>query len=486
VILLSKIRKTELIFVFMACLFSTQTQAFASQAFGICSAQVVDGNILSPAALAIDGNENTEFVWTGKNNIAEVVLDLGAPWRIEAIQVVTGLEKRCLYVDEIEIGPKPDKLKRQLGRKVNLAFYPKAVSEIPLKPVVGRYVKITLSAGEAISEIKICGRVNYPERHFLYWANDIKRDYLDKIDYLDKELGATDLWLDWIASPWQQSVDGIGFEVWEKSGALQVFKNRGMRYWLSEHEAFATMVNSAAVLENELAWQTTYRMARQVYINAKRLGFTGIVMDAEVYYNRDAWSHEKHFGPQGLYYQRGYKYGKVLKSVWDCELIQLWEGRMFSSFHRAGAPLVSDKMDFMQGNYWWLKGLNDAGVRVSMALEKTYGAGFNEINAIVENGGPSHIQSWLEGKKPDQFVELTYECYPFLYRVIPGFHPWQSCNAKAPCYLPKYLDEQLSIAEQTSDAYWIYTEGAGKAGDPRELDQAIFKKYNIRIIWMSS
>lgn len=40
------------------------------------------------------------------------------------------------------------------------------------------------------------------------------------------------------------------------------------------------------------------------------------------------------------------------------------------------------------------------------------------------------------------------QAYPFAARVLPGFHPWISdFGGGVPNYLPKYLDEQLSITE---------------------------------------
>ena len=80
---------------------------------------------------------------------------------------------------------------------------------------------------------------------------------------------------------------------------------------------------------------------------------------------------------------------------------------------------------------------------------------------------------------PDFYVDLAYKAYPFLHRVLPGFHPW-NCRTQLANYLPSYLDDQLDWARETTDAYWIYTEGTPYAGDPRDtINAEILSEYGV-------
>lgn len=299
------------------------------------------------------------------------------------------------------------------------------------------------------------------------------------MDYLSEELSVTDVWLDYIETAWPQKNDNLGFEPWEKSGVFEEFARRGIRYWLGEHEYFTCLVDSAEVLEDDETWARCIIQAKQIYSRARDLGFTGLVWDGEPYVNEMAWRYRQHWGPNGLYYRRGLQYGKVIKDIWDCEIIQMFEARIYGNFQLVGgAQYVTEEMpeDYQQGNYWFLKGIHDAGIRVSMALEKTYGAGHSEMSPSID--GLDHLSQWFE-HMPDFYVNITFEAYPFLHRVLPGFHPW-NCRTRLANYLPKYLDEQLACAQQITDSYWIYTEGLRFGGDPRQtLNLEALKKYGI-------
>ncbi|MBN1437758.1 MAG: hypothetical protein JW936_11855 [Sedimentisphaerales bacterium] len=464
------------------------------QGVTVASAQGLSGSeLINDPLNAIDGDVNTVLEWTnyhgGPDMVldlpntsysagAEIMLDLGRPCQVEKVILTNGADKRCVWVMEISLGNGAGLNRPQLHRRVNLAMTPGSQTEISIGPAVGRYVTIELQ-GVGIAEIAVVGRENIPERHLCCWALDVQRDFLDKIDYLSDELGVTDLWLDYIETAWPQTVHNAGFDHWQQSGALDEFTQRGIRYWLGEHEFFTCLVNSPEMLENDQVWQRCFMQARQVYAQARELGFTGLVWDAETYSNEMAWRYTQHWGPDGLYYQRGLQYGQVLKEIWDCEIIQMWEGRLFGNFQLVGgAQYVTEEYpeDYMMGNYWFLKGIHDAGIRVSMALEKTYGAGHSEMPPSVQD--LNHLNQYFE-HMPDFYVNLTFEAYPFLYRVLPGFHPY-NCRTQRANYLPSYLDEQLNIAQQITNAYWIYTEGTPHAGDPRDtLDAETLAEYGI-------
>jgi hypothetical protein len=435
----------------------------------------------------VDGDPATECTLTRNPGLAgdidvRFVIDLGAPCVIQSLHVANGQSKPFRWVKEIEVGSDGKHYRKLLGRSINLPMWRRGDSmEIAVPPAVGRYVAVSFGGVRegAVSEIEVLGRPNKPERHLLCWSGSIQNDYLDKLDYLEKELGATDLWLDSVETAFPQTVTNGGFQTWIDSGAFDRFKERGLRYWLCEHEAFCFMVNRPEDLHDDLRWQTTLRETRRVYAKARELGFRGVVWDAEDYDGvaaeakeryKDkadhvaAWTFTDEFGYSGAYYQRGRQVGKAMREVWpDGVLLQLYEARMYD-----GIPGCRD------GNYWWLKGIHEEGVEIWIATEKTYGAGKGEMHT-PEN--LPHLTRWFV--RLPKFVPAVFEEYPFAARVLPGFHPWNS-RTKAPNYLPKYLDEQLTLAEGLVQGYWIYCEGNPGAGDPRDvLDREVCAKYGV-------
>jgi hypothetical protein len=446
----------------------------------VVSAEARSGNLSHPEYL-VDGKLDTEFTFEWANGGASVVLDLGRPWVVEAVRVTNGHANQVVWLREVAVGADPKHLRPLLGRDVNLPVIGVAETAVlPLPPAACRYAKLTFAGGGptgAVSEATLLGHENRPERHLLCWASDIKRDFLDKMDYLDHDLGVTDVWLDAVASAFTQTSYGAGFDAWVRSGALAEFKRRGIRYWLGEHEAFTTMVNDPEDLRDDLKWETTLRLARVIYGRAKELGFRGIVMDAEDYTGVseaakakyasvadfvDAWCFADEFGFAGQYYQRGLQYGRVVKAAWGGPVMQLYEARIYAG-----------KDDCRAGNYWWLKGIHDAGCEIWIATEKTYGAGKGEV--VTEY--PEFARRWFVDMA--EYMPQVYRAYPFAARVLPGFAPWVSRIGK-PNYLPKYLDEQISQAENCAQGYWIYNEGNPKAGDPRDvLDKAFLRGLGV-------
>lgn len=445
----------------------------------VVSAQARSGVCSNPEK-ALDGNPRTAFSYEWGNGGASLLLDLGKPCVLQSVRVTNGESNQVFWVTEISVGADGEHLRPLQGRNVNLSMERGAVTEIPLNPAAARFVRVAFAGGGdkgEIAEVNLFGRENCPERHLMWWGGNVRKDLLDRLDYLDHDLGVTDLWLDYVETAFPQGNRNTGFQSWIDSGAFSQLRQRGIHYWLSEHEGFTSMVNGADDLRDDLKWETTFRQMRHVYAKAKRLGFRGLVIDAEDYtgvsleaqerYKEaadfvDAWTFADEFGYSGLYYQRGLQFGKVLKEVWGGPLLQVYEARMYAG-----------KGDCRAGNYWWLKGIHDAGTEVWIATEKTYGAGNGEI-AEVE---PDHVKRWFVNLP--EFIPRVHAAYPFAARVLPGFHPW-NCRLRKPNYLPKYLDEQLTLAESCALGYWIYNEGNPHAGDPRDtLDREFCNKYRV-------
>jgi hypothetical protein len=483
---LSVTRRAVAAFALAAAMSASPDAALPAAATKLTGLRIVSADAASKSFTApqnaIDGDPRTEFTFAWANGGASLVIDLGRPCVIEAARVTNGQTNCVNWVREIAVGPDPEHLRDLLGRPINLYLWRGGDTvEIPLLPSAARFVRIAFSGGGetgAISEVAFIGRENFPERHLMCWSGDIKRDFLDKLDYLDHDLGVTDLWLDYVETAFPQSNRNSGFQLWKETGALEKFRRRGIRYWLAEHEAFTAMVNAPEDLDDDLKWETTFRQMRRIYAQARALGFRGLVLDAEDYEGVaesakqkyadvadvvDAWTFADEFGPAGMYYQRGLQFGRVLKGVWDCPLLQVYEARAYAG-----------KDDCRAGNYWWLKGIHDAGIEIWIATERTYGAGRGEI---ADQETPEHLRRWFV--RMDEYLPKIHAAYPFAARVLPGFHPWNTRTRK-PSYLPQYLDEQLSIARDCALGYWIYNEGNAHAGDPRDvLDRAFCKRYGV-------
>lgn len=410
-----------------------------------------------------------------------VTLNLGGAYVVEAVRVANG-DTPVRWVTEIEVSADAEHFRPLLGRAINLPMWkPRGVQVIPAPPSVARYVRVSFGGVRAgrVGEVECIGRPNRLERHMLCWSGSIEQDYLAKIDYISKDLCATDLWIDAVETGFPQSVGNSGFALWEESGALKKLAERGIRYWLCEHESFGFLVNAPEDLRDDRRWLTTLREMRRVYSRARELGFRGIVFDAEDYNGAaphaveaykeqadhvDCWCFSDEFEYEGLYYQRGLQVGKAIAEAWpDAPLIQLYEARMY-----AGMPGCRD------GNYWWLLGIHDAGVEIWIATEKTYGAGKGELAA---DGVPPHLTRWFV--RMPAFVPKVHDAFPFAARVISGFHPWNA-RLKRPMYLPKYLAEQLTDTEGCTRGCWIYIEGNPHAGDPRDvLDADICASHGV-------
>jgi hypothetical protein len=425
---------------------------------------------------ALDGDPATEFTFVWGNGGAEIVLDLGGPTVVESLEIVSGPTGGPFFLSEVNVGPDLGHLQRDLlHRGVNLAVVPGQKTRIPLVPAVSRYLRLFFSGGGkvGIGEISVHGRPHRPERHLCHWwSGDVKTDFLDAMDYLDRDLQVTDVWIDKVVTAFPSTRPNHGFEVLDQGGAFREMKKRGIHYWLIEDEGFGGLVNGPADLRNDAKWETTLRRAREVYGRAKELGFRGLAMDAEDYVlpsdkaviekylqvadHVDCWTFNDEFGYSGYYYQRGLQFGRVIKEVWDCPVIQYYEAVMYAG-----------KSGCRDGNYWWLKGIHDAGIEIWIGTEKSYGRGNKEL--YVPEVGYAEVVTRSFVDLP-AFIPQVHQAYPFAARVLPGFHPWiTDFGGGVPNYLPKYLDEQLSITENAAFGCWIYHGGTKHAGDPRKV-----------------
>lgn len=475
------------IMVFLSIMLSTETRAadtaqdlLRNPGVRVADCTAIRGSAEKPEYI-LDNRLDTEFVLKGQNARASITVDLGQGSLVESLEIING-QTPMFQLVSAAIGPDPDHLRELLGRGINLPVWRGGDTEtIPLEPSVGRYLRLEFHAAAdgTVAEVRVLGLANRLERHLMCWAvGNLKRDYLDKLDYFQNDLQVTDLWLDYVETAFFQSNTNSGFALWKESGIFEEFKKRGIRYWLGEHEFMGSLINSPEDLEDDLRWKTTVRQIKKIYGQAKNLGFRGLVFDCEDYNGvpqtvkekyKDVtdhvcvWTFTDHFGYDGLYYQRGLQIGKAIRSVWNPIIISLYEGRMY-----AGIPGSWD------GHYWFLKGIHDADLEIWIATEKTYGAGNREMK---DPDSLDHLVYWFE--KMPEFIPRVHNAFPFATRILPGFHPWNTRTGKAN-YLPKYLEEQVKIAEETVQGFWIYNEGNTKGGDPREvLDEEFLRKFGV-------
>ena len=436
---------------------------------------------------AVDGDPATELTLGWANGGATLVFDLGAPVVIERLVIRSGPTGGPFHLQEVSVGPDTMNLRPLLSRPVNLVVSPEGEArDLVLAPSVARYVSVQVGGGGRVGlgEIEVYGRPHWPERHLCHWwSGDPRTDFLDAMDYL-QDIGVTDVWIDKIAAVMPNSRPNFGFDVLVRAGALNKLKSAGIRYWLSEDEGFGGLVNSPDDLRDERKWRTTLQWARQVYAQARRLGFRGIAMDAEDYqtpadpavlekYGKvadavECWTFNDEFGYSGAYYRRGLELGKVIQEVWGCPVIQFYEAVMYD-----GIPGCRD------GNYWWLKGMSDAGVEIWVGTEKTYGAGNRELYDPAF--GYADFVTYAFVDLP-AFIGEVHRRFPFASRVLPGFHPWiTGFGGGVPNYLPEYLDEQLHAVENGAFGCWIYNGGTPYAGDPRKVlkNEAFLKSHGI-------
>ncbi|MCC6446000.1 MAG: discoidin domain-containing protein [Armatimonadetes bacterium] len=207
----------------------------------VVSAEAASGQYSHPEN-AVDGNPASEFRFAWANGGASLVIDLGKPRVLFGARIVNGKSDQVFWVREIEVGADGKHWRRLLGREVNLPMWRGGdMLDISLPSAVGRCVRVSFGGGRepgAIGEVAFLGQENRPERHLMCWSSDIRKGFLEKMDYLDSSLGVTDLWPDYVETAFPQTNRSSGFKIWEDTGALKQFRRRGIRYWLAEREAF--------------------------------------------------------------------------------------------------------------------------------------------------------------------------------------------------------------------------------------------------------
>jgi hypothetical protein len=205
--------------------------------YTIAEAKTIRGTATSPEA--VTGGGHGAFLITGENAAARLMLDLGNSSEVHAVRITTPPGNHHTFLTEVSIGSNPTTTRRLLGRSTNLPSWKEGGTVDVTLPAdtVGRYLALDFTTGYtggAVSKVALIGRKNIPERHLLYWAGDLDRDYRVKMDYLANDLGITDIWLDFIETAFPQTNNNASIDTLVESGVLTEFKKRGIRYWLGE------------------------------------------------------------------------------------------------------------------------------------------------------------------------------------------------------------------------------------------------------------
>ena len=152
---------------------------------------------------AIDGDPNTEFTFVWGNGGAKLLFELGEPSVVERVEVTAGPGPCPFFLAEVDVGPDLDNMRGLLSRPINLVTKPLQKTIVTVTPSVGKFIRVDVRAGAkvGVGEIEVLGRRHRPERHLCHWwSMDPTADFLDAMDYLDRDLGATDVWIDKVAT----------------------------------------------------------------------------------------------------------------------------------------------------------------------------------------------------------------------------------------------------------------------------------------------
>ncbi len=274
-----------------------------------------------------------------------------------------------------------------------------------------------------------------------------------------REIGITDVWLYTLkgafpqdqAPETQRSVADL-----QAGGVLDAYRTNGIRYWWFERPVPDVLYTQANCLWDDApaadaAWQGVCERVAEIYPQVRAAGFEGLAYDNEAYYSYQGdeqgdtkpwvWGgHADEYGLQGGYHRRGLQVGKAIHAVWP------------------RAKVIMVYAFGYEGERWWYQGFADAGLRVYLGAEHTYGAGPGDL-------GGEWYQSWWQGRKTKATCDWKRTRFPFLKsneRVIAGLFPIDF-GARKPNYRAADFRAQLdSAANDDPDGpipVWLWPQG---------------------------
>jgi hypothetical protein len=302
-----------------------------------------------------------------------------------------------------------------------------------------------------------------------------------------RDIGITDVWIYPVAGAFPQDqlpetqkapADLV------REGTLAAYERHGIRSWWFERPVPdflyrvgrqpAPGVDPAAPLtrhiwdsspETDALWQGVCDRIAEVYPAVRDAGFAGVVYDGEAYYNGAGsapaagsapspwlWGHDEEAGSEGNYYRRGLQIGRAIYAAWP-------EARVILVYAFGYACERS-----------WYQGIHDAGVKVLIGPEHTYGAGPGDL-------GKAWFQQWWDGKPTKQVCDSKRSEFPFVRdnrQVLAGLFPINFGTGK-PNYRARDFEKQLASAAN-DDAepigVWLWPEGPFTPQRWREIEYA--------------
>jgi hypothetical protein len=278
-----------------------------------------------------------------------------------------------------------------------------------------------------------------------------------------REIGITDVWLYTLqgAFPQDQPPETqLSVEDLQATGVLDAYRARGIRVWWFERPVPDVLYAQAKQPGSHLwddsaapdgAWEAVCARVAEIYPRVRAAGFEGLVYDNEAYYSYEGdetgaekpwvWGgHSDEYGRAGGYHRRGQQVGRAIHAVWP------------------QAKVIMVYAFGYEGERWWYQGFEDAGLRVHLGIEHTYGAGSGEL-------GAEWYQSWWGGRTTKATCDWKQTQFPFLRsnaRMIAGLFPLDF-GARKPNYRATDFRAQLdSAANDDPDgpiAVWLWPQG---------------------------
>lgn len=289
------------------------------------------------------------------------------------------------------------------------------------------------------------------------------------------EIGITDVWLYSLKGVFpqdQRPSDQRSLSELAHDGVLVGYSANQIRYWWFERPVpdylyYSYRAQHPSVDDSDNIWSSrssadgewdvVCRRIGALYGSLRDAGFAGIVYDNEGYYSYKeserpwVWGgHDGELGPDGNYYKRGLEVGAAISAVWPRA-----RAIMVYSF---GYP----------GEYWWYKGLHDAGVDIYLGIEHSYGAG------PAKPGDHWYQHWWSRGELTGVVKEkcALFNFVPDDRHIISGLFPIDFGRAE-PNYDLTYFREQLRQASTLTGsgpfAVWIWPQGPFTPGSWKEV-----------------
>jgi hypothetical protein len=281
-----------------------------------------------------------------------------------------------------------------------------------------------------------------------------------------RQIGITDVWLypfDGAFPQDQRPEDQRTPEQVRTAGVLRAYRRNHLRYWWFERPVpdvlyerskradFPTSHLWDGSPETDAVWAGVCERIAAIYPRVRKAGFSGLVYDNEAYYSYQSdekgetkpwvWGgHADEYGPAGNYYRRGLQIGTAIEAVWH------------------HTSVIHVYAFGYEGERWWYQGFADAGLRVLLGAEHTYGAGPGDL-------GTAWYQSWWQGRTTKETCDWKRTQFPFLTlnrSVIAGLFPIDF-GARKPNYRARDFRAQLASAARDDPAgpiaIWLWPQG---------------------------